>query len=133
LRLKLRVGPSVSVAKANNPSSLRALFGVDDARPGVTAASVDFISSFFPQPLPLERTLALIKPGVAEKFGGAISQEIRRAGFTVLAEDRVTLSPAQAASLYDEHKEKPFFDTLVRYITSGPVIALALEKPGAVR
>lgn len=133
LRLKLRVGPAVSVAKANNPSSLRALFGTDDSRPGVTAASADFTSTFFPQPLPLERTLALIKPGVADKFGSSISQEIRRAGFTVLAEDRVTLSTAQAVSLYQEHSEKPFFDTLVKYMTSGPVIALALEKPGAVR
>ena len=138
LRLTLRTGPAYSVAKANIPSSLRALFGSSDADPGVvaavsTAAAAAATSLWFAGALPLERTLAIIKPGVAAANGAAISQELRRSGFTVLAEDRVTMSRAQVEALYAEHAEKPYFETLVRYMTSGDVIALALEKPAAVQ
>lgn len=138
LRLVLRTGPAVSVAKANIPSSLRALFGSSDSAPGVVPApnalaAAEWIAASFPAPLPLERTLALIKPGVAATYGAVITRELANSGFTILAEARVTMSAEQARTLYAEHAEKPFFDTLVRYMTSDDVIALALEKPAAIR
>ena len=90
-------------------------------------------ASFFPSPLPLERTLAVIKPGVARVHGEAIVAELQRHGFTTLAEGRFVLSPAQVRVLYADLATKPFFDTLVAHMTSDDVIALALEKPGAIR
>lgn len=115
LRLALRAGPAVAIAKANNPSSLRALYGKSDAEPGVVVADVTSgLPLYFHAPLPLERTLAIVKPGVANAHGDSIARELAHSGFTILGEDRVTLSQAQASSLYAVHAEKPFFDTLIK-------------------
>jgi nucleoside diphosphate kinase len=135
LRLRLRVGPSVTVAKASGPTYLRSLFGTDDKHYAVVAAddTAAALHAYFPAPLPLERTLALIKPGVARQSGEAIVKEIHGRGFTVLAESRLRLSRGHAEAFLAAYRLKPYFDTLVSYMTSDDVIALALEKPGAIR
>jgi nucleoside diphosphate kinase len=71
IRLRLRVGPAVTVAKSSVPSLLRAMFGTDDYRVGVVAAdsvlsAKSAMEIYFVQPLPLQRCLAVIKPGIVQ-------------------------------------------------------------------
>lgn len=80
-----------------------------------------------------QRTFAMIKPdAVAKKDAGEIISMIEKNGFTIARLQMRTLTPKEAEIFYAEHKGKPFFADLVEYITSGPVIALMLEKENAV-
>ena len=82
----------------------------------------------------MERTLAIIKPdAVAARQTGAILQRIEAAGFSVLALRLVRLSRGGAEDFYAVHRERPFFDSLTGFMSSGPAVVLALEAPGAVR
>jgi nucleoside-diphosphate kinase len=75
----------------------------------------------------------MIKPdAVADKVTGKIITMIEEADFEIVAMKKTTFSKAEAAAFYDVHKEKPFFDELVTFLTSGPVIALVLECDGAI-
>lgn len=138
-RLQLLAGPpEVDVAKANHPLSLRARYSSDSD--GVvlycsqTLQSVEEdVDLCFPDPLPIERTLAMVKPGTADAHGREIKQIIMDAGFTILAEKKATLSRDDCEEFYGEHKGKPFFEGLVRYMSTGSIIALALAKPAAVQ
>ena len=81
----------------------------------------------------MERTLTIIKPdsvaaGNAEKIFAHLEGE----GFTLLAQRRIHLSQAQARAFYEVHKERPFYDDLVAFMTEGPAIAAALEREDAV-
>ena len=79
------------------------------------------------------KTLAIIKP---DAFGagraGRILAHLEDAGFRVLAARVTTLSTAQAEAFYAVHREKPFFRSLVEFMTSGPCMPLALEREDAV-
>jgi nucleoside-diphosphate kinase len=78
-------------------------------------------------------TLAIIKPdAVAAGHGGKILAHLEQAGFTVRAAHLVRLSTAQAEAFYAVHRERPFFRSLVTFMTSGPALALALKRDGAV-
>ena len=79
------------------------------------------------------RTFTIIKPDSVRKgnFGKIISR-IEGEGFRVLGLKKVSLSQKQAESFYGIHRERPFFNDLVRYMTSGPVFVAALEREGAV-
>lgn len=80
-----------------------------------------------------ERTLALIKPdGVQRQLVGEIIGRIERKGLTIAALQLVTVDDALARAHYAEHDGKPFFDSLLEFITSGPVVAAILEGPRAV-
>jgi nucleoside-diphosphate kinase len=80
-----------------------------------------------------DKTFALIKPdAVSKRHIGAIIQEIEREGFTITALKMMKLSRAQAAAFYQAHKEKPFFQEVIDFITSGNVIVLILQKQDAV-
>ncbi|HBS47719.1 TPA: nucleoside-diphosphate kinase [Candidatus Dependentiae bacterium] len=80
-----------------------------------------------------ERTLALIKPdGVVKKYSGKIIDRIEHEGFTIINLKKLQLTKEQGEAFYAVHREKPFFGELVEYITSGPIIAIALEKDNAV-
>jgi nucleoside-diphosphate kinase len=82
----------------------------------------------------MERTLAIIKPdAVAARHAGAILQRIEQAGFTIRAMRLVHLSRRQAEGFYAVHRDKPFFDQLADFMSSGPAIVLALESPDAIR
>ncbi len=78
-------------------------------------------------------TLAIIKPdAVAAATAGKILAHLEAQGFRVRAARMVRLGVAQAEAFYAVHKERPFFRPLVTFMTSGPCIPLALEKPDAV-
>jgi nucleoside-diphosphate kinase len=81
----------------------------------------------------MERTFAIIKPdAVAKQHAGAIIGRIEEAGFTIRAMRKVSLTKAQAEGFYAVHRERPFFASLTDFMSSGPVIVLALEAEGAV-
>jgi len=79
-------------------------------------------------------TFTMIKPfAVKEHHIGEIITQIEKAGFTIRALKMTQLSAEKAALFYSEHKGKPFFDSLVQFMSSGPVIAAILEKENAVK
>jgi len=81
----------------------------------------------------MERTLTILKPdSVAAGRVGAILAHLEREGFRFLAMKRVRLSPEQARAFYDVHRDRPFYDALVRFMTEGPVVVVALERADAV-
>ena len=81
----------------------------------------------------IERTLTIIKPDSVEKGNvGAIIAHLEREGFRILAAKMMPLSEAQARAFYEVHKERPFYEDLVAYMTSGPVWPMALERENAV-
>ena len=81
-----------------------------------------------------ERTFTIIKPDSVENGNtGAIMAHLEREGFSILAGRMLRLSTAQAEGFYAVHRERPFYQDLVAYMTSGPVWVLALERENAVR
>ena len=81
----------------------------------------------------MNKTFAMLKPDAIEaKNMGNILSMIELNGFTILKMDKTILSTAQAEEFYGIHKDKSFFRELIDYITSGPVVVLALEKTDAV-
>jgi nucleoside-diphosphate kinase len=81
----------------------------------------------------MERTLAIIKPdAVSAGRAGKVLAHLEEAGFTVLAMRMTRLNRAQAEAFYAVHRERPFFASLVSFMTSGPVIAMVLEAEEAV-
>ncbi len=82
----------------------------------------------------LERTLAIIKPDATERrIAGEILSTIEQNQFRILGLRLVRLTPAQAEGFYAVHRDKPFFGSLVKFMTSGPVIVMALEREDAIR
>ncbi|MFB8007630.1 nucleoside-diphosphate kinase [Nocardia sp. NPDC058058] len=80
-----------------------------------------------------EQTLVLIKPdGVARGLIGEIITRIERKGLKIAALKQVIVSEEIAVAHYAEHREKPFFGSLIEFITSGPVVAAVLEGPRAI-
>ena len=80
-----------------------------------------------------ERTLIIIKPdAVARGLVGEILSRFERKGLKIRALKMLKLSRQKAEKLYDVHKGKHFFENLIRFITSGPVVAAVLEGPSAV-
>lgn len=81
-----------------------------------------------------ERTFAIIKPdAVAAGNADAIVAMIKKNSFTVLAQQKIHISKKQAEVFYAAHKGKPFFDELVEFISSAPVVVMVLEKENAVK
>jgi nucleoside-diphosphate kinase len=81
----------------------------------------------------VERTFSAIKPdAVAAGKAGEILAMIEEAGFTILALRMTRLSDAQARAFYAVHKERPFYTGLVKFMTEGPIIVMALEREGAI-
>jgi nucleoside-diphosphate kinase len=82
----------------------------------------------------METTLAIIKPdSVAAGNAGNILAHLEGEGFKVLMVKKLSLSEAQARAFYEVHRERPFYDSLVEFMTSGPVMPLALERENAVK
>jgi nucleoside-diphosphate kinase len=83
--------------------------------------------------LSTECTFSIIKPdAVAAGHAGAILAAVEQAGFKVLAMRMTRLTQAQAQGFYAVHREKPFFAGLVKFMTEGPLIVLALERENAI-
>jgi len=82
----------------------------------------------------IERTFAFIKPdAVAAHNAGKIIDLIEHNGFDIIRLQKIQLSKNQAEQFYAVHKERPFFKELVTYMSSGPVVALVLQKENAVQ
>ncbi len=78
-------------------------------------------------------TLTIIKPdAVKDGHTGAIIDQIIKAGFSVKAMKLKHLSEAEAGKFYEVHKERPFYNDLVKYMSSGPVVPMVLEKADAI-
>jgi nucleoside-diphosphate kinase len=82
----------------------------------------------------IERTFSIIKPdAVAAGHAGEILAAVEQAGFMILALRMTRLTEAQAQGFYAVHREKPFFAGLVRFMTEGPIIVMALERENAIQ
>ncbi len=81
----------------------------------------------------MERTLVLIKPdGVRRNIVGDVISRIERKGLKIIALELRTLDEETAKSHYEEHTDKPFFSSLVEFITGGPLVAMVVEGNRAV-
>jgi nucleoside-diphosphate kinase len=81
----------------------------------------------------VERTLFLVKPDAVERgLVGEIVSRFERRGFTIRGLKLIRVAEQQAAEHYVEHVGKPFYPEVIQFITSGPVVAMVLEGPGAV-
>lgn len=81
----------------------------------------------------MSRTLAILKPDCVRKnLIGKVISHIQDAGFNILAMKMVHLTEDSAKGFYEIHKERPFFNELIAYMTSGPCVPIALEKENAV-
>jgi nucleoside-diphosphate kinase len=81
----------------------------------------------------LERTLSIVKPdAVANGVTGEILARFERAGLRIVALKKIRLSQDQAEGFYAVHRERPFYRSLVAFMTSGPVVVCVLEGEGAI-
>ena len=81
----------------------------------------------------VERTLSIIKPDVVSRDQiGAILQHVEQAGLRIVATRMLQLDRRQAEGFYDVHRERPFFQSLVQFMTSGPVVVSVLEGDDAI-
>lgn len=79
------------------------------------------------------RTFTMIKPdAVANGYIGPILAKINEGGFRIVAMKYLHLEPEKAGQFYVVHKERPFYNDLVKYMSSGPIIAVILEKENAI-
>src|ERR1700741_3760029 len=82
----------------------------------------------------VERTFSIVKPdAVAANQTGEILAMIEQAGFRILALRMTRLTDQQARGFYAVHKERPFFEGLVKFMTEGPIVLMALEREDAVK
>jgi nucleoside-diphosphate kinase len=82
----------------------------------------------------MERTFAIIKPdAVKSRHAGKIIQRIEEAGFTIRAIQMRHLSVKEAEGFYAVHRERPFFASLTKFMSSGPCMVMALEADGAIK
>ena len=80
-----------------------------------------------------QRTFSIIKPDAIRKgYAGAILAEFDKAGFKILAVKKLFLSKSQAGGFYAVHSHRPFFDSLITFMSSGSIIAMVLEKENAI-
>ena len=81
----------------------------------------------------IERTLSIVKPDAVRKNAvGAILSRFEAAGLKIVATRMVTLSKTQAQGFYAVHKERPFFDSLTTFMSSGPILVSVLEGEDAI-
>jgi nucleoside-diphosphate kinase len=81
----------------------------------------------------LERTLTIIKPDAVKKKGvGDIIEQFEKQGFHILSMKMLEISKHQAEQFYAVHANRPFFNSLTDFMSSGPIVALALEKENAI-
>jgi nucleoside-diphosphate kinase len=83
--------------------------------------------------MPIERTLSIIKPDATRRnLTGAINDRFEKAGLRIVAQKRLHMSQDVAGQFYAVHKERPFYQSLVDFMSSGPVVVQVLEGEGAI-
>ena len=83
--------------------------------------------------MPTERTFSIIKPDATRRnLTGAVTKMLEEAGLRVVASKRIHMTKEQAEGFYGVHRERPFFNDLVQFMTSGPVVVQVLEGEDAV-
>ena len=83
--------------------------------------------------MPIERTLSIIKPDATRRnLTGEIAARLEKAGLRIVAQKRMRLSVGDAEAFYNVHKERPFFRSLVEFMSSGPVVVQVLEGEDAI-
>lgn len=81
----------------------------------------------------MERTLSIIKPdGVAKNILGEVINRFESAGIKIAAMKMIHLTKSQAQGFYAVHKERPFFDSLTDFMTSGPIVVMVLEGENVI-
>ena len=81
----------------------------------------------------LEQTLSIIKPDAVERnLAEEIKSEFEKSGFNILKEKKIKLEKSDAEKFYKVHQTKPFYNDLCDYLSSGPIVVMALEKENAV-
>ena len=81
----------------------------------------------------LEQTLSIIKPDAVERnLQEEIKSEFKKNGFNILKEKKIKLEKSDAEKFYKIHQTKPFYNDLCNYLSSGPIVVMALEKENAV-
>lgn len=81
----------------------------------------------------IERTLSIIKPDATRRnLTGAINSKFEENGLRIVAQKRILMSKQNAEKFYEVHKERPFYNDLVEFMTSGPVVVQVLEGENAV-
>ena len=84
--------------------------------------------------MPIENTLSIIKPDATKRnLTGLINAKFEKAGLKIIAQKRLQLSKVMAQKFYEVHKERPFYNDLVNFMTSGPVIVQILSGNNAVK
>lgn len=82
----------------------------------------------------MERTLVMIKPdGIERNLIGKVISIFEEKGLKVIALKKVRLSKEQAKAFYIVHKDRPFYESLTDYMSSGPVVAMVLEGENAIK
>ena len=83
--------------------------------------------------MPIERTLSIIKPDATRRnLTGAINDRFEKAGLRIVAQKRLHMSKEVAGKFYAVHAERPFYNDLVTFMSSGPVVVQVLEGEGAI-
>jgi len=82
----------------------------------------------------VERTLSIIKPDATKRdLTGLINAKFENAGLKIIAQKRLQLTKSMAEKFYEIHKDRPFFNDLVNFMISGPVVVQVLESDNAVK
>jgi nucleoside-diphosphate kinase len=82
----------------------------------------------------LERTLLIVKPdGTERRLAGKILARLEQSGFRIVGLRMIRITPERARRFYAVHEGKPFLDELVEFMSSGPIVPVALEKENAIR
>ena len=80
-----------------------------------------------------EKTLSIIKPDAVERnLSEDIKQEFKKNGFIIFKEKKIKIEKSEAEKFYQVHQSKPFYNDLCSYLSSGPIVAMVLEKENAI-